>query len=62
MLLNHEKQTRTYNHYAQLPLTARPLDLLYFIFFAVSHDYYHTLFTNLRPRIRYDPLSHTGSC
>jgi len=36
MLVNYEKQTSTYTHYASLPLTARPLDLLYSIFFA-SH-------------------------
>ncbi|KAF8817441.1 hypothetical protein BYT27DRAFT_7227145 [Phlegmacium glaucopus] len=36
MLVNYEKQTSTYTRYASLPLTARPLDLLYYLFFA-SH-------------------------
>ncbi|KDR80626.1 hypothetical protein GALMADRAFT_240968 [Galerina marginata CBS 339.88] len=35
MLVNYEKQTGAYSRYAQLPLTARPLDLLYFLFFAM---------------------------
>lgn len=46
MLLNHEKQTGVYKYYAQLPLTARPLDLLYFLFFAVSHNYYRSPFVH----------------
>jgi hypothetical protein len=37
MLVNYEKQTTTtYTRYASLPLTARPLDFFYFIFFAAS--------------------------
>ncbi|KAF8202252.1 hypothetical protein BJ912DRAFT_944244 [Pholiota molesta] len=36
MLVNYEKQNGVYKKYAQLPLTARPLDLLYFLFFAVN--------------------------
>src|SRR6266567_3642657 len=35
MLVNYEKQNGVYKRYSQLPLTARPLDLLYFLFFAV---------------------------
>jgi len=35
MLVNYEKQNGVYKQYSQLPLTARPLDLLYFLFFAV---------------------------
>ncbi|KAF8159552.1 hypothetical protein B0H34DRAFT_703921 [Crassisporium funariophilum] len=35
MLINYEKQNGTYARYAHLPLTARPLDLLYFLFFAI---------------------------
>lgn len=36
MLINNEKQKVIYTHYARLSLTARPLDLLYFLFFAAS--------------------------
>ncbi|KAH9479542.1 Sigma intracellular receptor 2 [Psilocybe cubensis] len=35
MLINNEKQKGIYTSYSRLPLTARPLDLVYFIFFAV---------------------------
>ncbi|KAF8909288.1 hypothetical protein CPB84DRAFT_1843085 [Gymnopilus junonius] len=35
MLVANEKQLALYNHYARLPLTARPLDFLYFLFFAI---------------------------
>jgi len=35
MLVNYEKQNGVYKQYSQLPLTARPLDLLYFLFFVV---------------------------
>jgi len=53
MLVNYEKQTTTYTTYASLPLTARPLDFFYFIFF-LSHIPStllfdpHALFTALR--------------
>jgi len=35
MLVNYEKENGVYKRYSELPLTARPLDLLYFLFFAV---------------------------
>lgn len=47
MLVNHEKHNGVYQKYAQLPLTARPLDLLYFVFFAVS--FLHLADTLLHP-------------
>ncbi|KAF9475209.1 hypothetical protein BDN70DRAFT_957713 [Pholiota conissans] len=35
MLVNYEKHSGVYSGYAQLPLLARPLDFLYYLFFTV---------------------------
>ena len=47
MLVNYEKQTTTYTTYTSLPLTARPLDFFYFIFFLASFFLYNSNFHEL---------------
>lgn len=47
MLVNYEKQTTTYTTYTSLPLTARPLDFFYFIFFLASFFLYNSYFHEL---------------
>lgn len=58
MLVNYEKQTTTYTTYTSLPLTARPLDFFYFIFFLASFFLYNSNFHELTDSFFYNTVTY----